>query len=371
MVRLTAVFKWLTKSTDSLPKSERRRAHLLTWLLLFSIFLTITAFILVLIVNPPHSPRRLEYGQLIVTLFALFLVAYGLNRKGRYYPAAGLTIVCAIFGPWGSLLLDPTILQGDFVPLTYIVISVLLSSILLPPLLTVVLAALQLIALALVPFFSPAAASINWPSLVAFVFFTAVLSIIANFISQRDLAVIDHQTRQLALSEARLRELSIRDHLTNLFNRRYLEETLEREVQRAARKHYPLGVIMLDIDHFKQLNDTLGHAAGDALFQALGKLLGGQVRNADIACRYGGDEFALILPEASEAVTTERAELLRDKVKHLHVEYENCALKPFTISLGVAVFPEHGSSGELLLKSADGALYQAKHAGRDCVMVSE
>ena len=149
-----------------------------------------------------------------------------------------------------------------------------------------------------------------------------------------------------------------------------MEETLEREIQRAMRKHTSLGLIMLDIDKFKDFNDSMGHALGDALLQELGKLLCNHVRRADIACRYGGDEFVLILPEVSLDVTKERAENLRDEVKNFHLEYKKQTLKNITISLGVAIFPTHGSTGEAVLKSADAALYQAKGEGGACAVVA-
>ena len=368
--RLTSAFRWLTKPADSLPESLRRRAHLLAWLLLSIFLLIVAALLLVLVVNPPGTPRRLEYGGLLLGLVALVAFAYALNRRGHYYPAAGLLVGGAVLGPWGSLLIDPTILHGDFVPLTYIALSILLSSLLLPPFITVAVAALQWGGLLLVALFSPAAASINWPSLLAFVFFTSVLSLLTNVVSQRDLLLIERQTRQLALSEAKLRELSIRDHLTNLFNRRYLEETLEREVQRAARNKLPLGLIMLDLDNYKDYNDTHGHAAGDELLQALGNILQGQIRQADIACRYGGDEFVLILPEASLEVTKARAEQIQEKAGQIRVVTGHPTLETVTISAGVAVYPDHGYNGEELLKSADEALYRAKRAGRGGMVVA-
>ena len=369
--RMISAFDWLTKPPDSLPESLRRRAHLLAWLLLAIFLLIVATLLLVLIVNPPDSPRRIEYGGLIIGLVVLVTLAYFLNHAGHYYISAGLFVAGAVFGPWGSLLLDPTILHGDFVPLTYVALSVLLSSILLPPVITIALAALQWMGLMLVPLRSPATASINWPSFLAFIFFTSVLSILTNVISQSDLEKIDRQTRQLARNEAQMREQSIRDHLTNLFNRRFLEETLEREVQRAAHNQLPLGIIMLDIDHFKHFNDTMGHAVGDGLLQELGKLLQEQIRHADIACRYGGDEFVLILPEASLKVTRERAEHLLDSARRLLMENTNHIMEPVTISAGVAAFPNHGSTGEAVLTSADAALYQAKSAGRDRVVVAE
>ena len=142
----------------------------------------------------------------------------------------------------------------------------------------------------------------------------------------------------LALANLRLRETlrsqAIRDPLTGLFNRRYLEETMERELNRVKRQGISLGMIMMDLDHFKQYNDTFGHSAGDELLSALGILLKSQIRGEDIACRYGGEEFLLILPGASMEIALERAENLRQAVKEMHLHHQG--LKPTTLSLGVA-----------------------------------
>ncbi len=191
---------------------------------------------------------------------------------------------------------------------------------------------------------------------------------------QLQLGITVAEQISLALSNLNLRETlrlqSIRDPLTGLFNRRYLEESLDREVHRAARRGTPLGVIMLDLDHFKQFNDSFGHAAGDTLLRELGAFLQAHVRREDIACRYGGEEFALILPEASLANTQRRAEQLRNDIKHLSVEHRRQPLGAVTLSLGVAAFPEHGSTAESLLNAADSALYRAKAAGRDQVVIA-
>ncbi|HVO38040.1 MAG TPA: diguanylate cyclase [Spirochaetia bacterium] len=168
-----------------------------------------------------------------------------------------------------------------------------------------------------------------------------------------------------------LRQLSIRDPLTGLFNRRYMEEALEIEIRRAERKEHSIGIIMLDIDHFKSFNDRFGHAAGDELLQALGALIRTSMRASDIACRYGGEEFVLILPEASEAAARQRAEELRQRTHRMEVKHLDTVLGPVSISLGVGLYPDHGRSRDLLLGAADSALYQAKEGGRDRVVVAE
>ena len=174
----------------------------------------------------------------------------------------------------------------------------------------------------------------------------------------------------LLKSQALLREQSVRDHLTGLFNRRYMEETLERELLRAARKQLSLGIIMLDVDDLKRFNDTWGHAAGDEILRELGSLLLRQVRAEDIACRYGGDEFVIVLPDASREVTRERAELICECAGLFHLQFEGQSLAAVTISLGVAVFPEHGSTSTAILRAVDAALYRAKHEGRSRVVVA-
>ncbi len=173
----------------------------------------------------------------------------------------------------------------------------------------------------------------------------------------------------LRLREA-LREQSIRDPLTGLFNRRYLDETLPREVLRAARASATLGVIMLDIDHFKQFNDTRGHDAGDAVLSTLGRFLQKHVRGDDIACRYGGEEFTLILPGASLEIARERAEQLRVGAQSLAVRVADTQLTIITLSLGVAIWPHHGETAAAVLHAADAALYRAKQAGRNRVEIA-
>jgi diguanylate cyclase (GGDEF)-like protein len=191
---------------------------------------------------------------------------------------------------------------------------------------------------------------------------------------QLQLAKAMADTVALALANLKLRtsllHQSIRDPLTDLFNRRYLEETLEREVRRAERLQRSVAVIMLDIDHFKRFNDTFGHEAGDALLRELGSFLKQEIRGGDFACRYGGEEFVLILPEISLEHARESAERLREKIKELNVQYSGGILENITLSLGVALYPEHGTTGKAILQAADKALYEAKHQGRDRVVTA-
>ncbi len=167
-----------------------------------------------------------------------------------------------------------------------------------------------------------------------------------------------------------LRELSIRDPLTRLFNRRFLEESIERELQLASRKKQPIAILFLDLDHFKRFNDTFGHDAGDMVLQSLADLFRSFFRSTDICCRYGGEEFAIILPESTSQDAAIRADALRSEVKRLRLRYKKETVGSLSISVGVAAFPEHGSTSDELLKIADECLYQSKARGRDVVTVA-
>ncbi|MBI5035056.1 MAG: diguanylate cyclase [Chloroflexi bacterium] len=163
---------------------------------------------------------------------------------------------------------------------------------------------------------------------------------------------------------------SVRDYLTGVFNRRYLEETLERELLRVERTGHELGIILLDIDHFKKINDQFGHAAGDIYLQELGSLLKRQMRRGDIVCRYGGEEFVVVMPDASLENARQRAETLRSAVKELRVRYRDHHVESVTISLGIGAAPQHGTTPKELFQAVDAALYRAKQAGRDRVELS-
>ena len=192
---------------------------------------------------------------------------------------------------------------------------------------------------------------------------------------KRQLASSVVELARMALSNLRLRdalrEQSIRDPLTGLYNRRYMEEALKQQLSRATRGLHPLGVIMIDIDHFKRFNDTHGHAAGDALLREVARLLQTHIRTEDISCRYGGEEFLLILPDASLETTQQRAELLQQQAKGLQVHDASRSLGGITLSVGVAMYPQHGRSIEKVMRAVDAALYRAKQEGRDRVVIAQ
>jgi len=159
-----------------------------------------------------------------------------------------------------------------------------------------------------------------------------------------------------------------RDPLTGLYNRRYLEETLARELHRTTRESLPLCVAMLDLDFLKKYNDTFGHEGGDRILRELGRLLREKLRKSDISCRFGGEEFVLVLPGSTLADAYTRVDQIRLLVKDLQLRHNDQILGRLTLSAGIAASPDHGSSAKELLEAADAALYAAKRAGRDRVV---
>lgn len=197
----------------------------------------------------------------------------------------------------------------------------------------------------------------------------------AQAAQSRDEAVIFAKTISLSLSNVRLRHTlqlqSVRDPLTGTYNPRYMNETLNRELPRATRKNRPVSVIVLDIDFFKKFNDTFGHAAGDLVLVRVSELLKSSIRDEDVVCRLGGEEFVILMPDSSRDVAMERAENMRQALMQQNMIYEGISLGMVTASFGVSSFPLQASSSVELLQKADRTLYRAKSNGRNRVEAAE
>jgi diguanylate cyclase (GGDEF)-like protein/PAS domain S-box-containing protein len=189
------------------------------------------------------------------------------------------------------------------------------------------------------------------------------------------LAVAMAEHIAMALSNLKLHETlrsqSIRDPLTGLFNRRFMEESLELELRKAARGQRPLGLIMLELDHTEDLNRDYGRDAENALLVGLATLLQTNVRKEDIACRFGAEKFTLILPQGNRTIIERRAENLRERIKNLQVRHRSHLLRHFTVSMGAATYPDHGRTVEALIRATDSALHRAKGEGGDCLVVAQ
>lgn len=181
---------------------------------------------------------------------------------------------------------------------------------------------------------------------------------------------LQQQLSEINKLQVLLSEQANRDPLTGLFNRRYLDSTLERELARSKREGQPLSLILIDIDYFKQINDTYGHLAGDAVLKEMAGMLETQARLADVACRYGGEEFLMLLPNMPQAKAVERAQQWRTDFAATTIKFGEFRMQ-VTLSLGIATYPGHGTTAEALIQCADDALYRAKTEGRNRVVVCE
>jgi diguanylate cyclase (GGDEF)-like protein len=368
---LINIWQWLIEPSSSVVKSEQRlQARLLMAMLLVLIVLGV--FSLILIVSGSHTtPGESEkvtsmFVWITVAGLLLMTVEYGLSRTVHYPLAAVLAVGTVLGATFVTVIVNPHDLRSA----SFLILGGLIGSLFFSVRATAFVFIVTFIGFLLLPVFVPGFSALENPNALFFILTVGGLVVMASTLRQRYLGQIDLQTQLLFESEARLRELSVRDSLTGLFNRRYLEEVLELEMIRAGRKPYPIGIIMVDIDHFKRINDTHGHAAGDAVLVEAGRLLRTYVRASDVVCRYGGEEFVVILPEASQAITQLRAEQICDAMRRLHIEFAGRNLETITLSLGVASFPDHGSTIDAILGAADKALYRAKHNGRDRVILA-
>ena len=174
------------------------------------------------------------------------------------------------------------------------------------------------------------------------------------------------QLAEIEALRAKLQEQAIRDPLTDVYNRRYMAEFLDHEIARAGRENYPVTVVIMDMDHFKNFNDNYGHRCGDMVLQAFAKFLMEHTRKSDVVCRYGGEEFVILMPNATIQDGYERVDAWRQDFSETAIDYESMKFSA-TFSAGVAAFPEHGSTGDAILQAADKALYRAKNSGRNRV----
>lgn len=352
------------------PPDERARRLTLLRRLQVAILLLLLVGMLGLFGDPAAGERRGVYFGLIIGLAIPMVVALVLSQRRRYLASAWITVAMVVAAPWLSLMLDPGVGQGDLMPLSFVVLSVMLSAMLLDVWATTILATAQWIALLFLAIATPRTA-FNWASLLTLVFFGSVLAVLYSHLTQRDVTEIRKQAEALLASRLELREQMIRDPLTSLFNWRFLAESLDSEIENAANGRRPLGLIVLDVDHFKEVNDTLGHTGGDVVLRQVGAVLADSVRDSGIACRYGGDEFVLFLPKADREVTKGMAERLLAQVHQMSLASPDARPAAVTVSAGVAMFPEHGGTGAELFESADAALYVAKTRGRDQVAIAD
>ncbi len=330
------------------------RNYLLKWLIPSLLGLLCVVLIFHIRVSTFRNFEGQAYIILISALIVLGIGAYYCNLKEKTNLASIVIFLMAFLGAWGAVYIDGYDGIESFFPLAYLTIPVIFSSLLFPVYFSVILSIIQFTSSVILITKSEVLLNSDWESFIAYILLVFVLSIVTT-------ALIKLQLRQL-------KESAIKDHLTGLFNRRYFDVTLESRVKRGHLKNLQFGIILLDIDNFKTYNDTYGHDIGDFLLSLIAQFLLDEVGLSDSVCRYGGDEFALIIPQTTSEELYELAERLRLTNKrtpniHLDSRFEN-----ITTSIGVALFPLQGKTGNELIARADENLLIAKDLGKDKVV---
>lgn len=301
-----------------------------------------------------------------LTLF--FLAAWVLNRKRQPRLAGLLSVFASLAVVWLVLFVDEGVRSGTAVgPYYFVALPMLLAAALLGRTLATTVILAQPLGLLLLLSSDPRRLTAGWVAPLLFLLFILFASIGINQIIQTFLELISQQTRQFIDQQAKIKEFSIRDSLTGLYNRGYLDETIRREISRVTRRGSSLGVILIDLDHFKTVQDTYGHTAADEVLKEVGQRLAARIRDADIACRYGGDAFVLVMPDTSFRATHQRADSLRLLAKTWTFTVNGRTLAAPTLSCGLACFPQDGKTGQAVLQAAEEALIRAKQKGRDRV----
>jgi diguanylate cyclase (GGDEF)-like protein len=369
--RLTAVWHWLIEPSPSVIGPERRlQARLLMAMLLTLIILGVPALAMSLfsVYTRPGDPTSVSYSYLGITLgcILLLVVEYALSRTRHFPLTALLAVGTVLVANFVTVTINPQDLRSS----SFLILGGLIGSLFLSVRTTALVFFVTFMGLLLLPAFAAGFSLLNNLHTLFLILMVGVLVVMAAMLRQRYLAQIDLQTQQLIESEARLRELSIRDPLTGLLNRRRGWEVLADEIVRSDRYQRDLCVIMLDIDNFKTINDTQGHLAGDLVLTTVAKVAGETVRSIDQLFRWGGEEFLVVLPDTELEAALHVAERLREAIARIPIQVHSRELN-VTASLGVTRKDENTSDLETLVARADQAMYVAKHLGRDRVARSK
>ncbi len=339
--------------------------------LLYYIQLSLVVFLMVvtaLVATLTPSNNRIAYAIIAgCTLFAI-CSCMGLTLNGHYRTAFWGTVALMFLAPWVSVLYEYFQHSGDYVPMMYLIIPIHITAMFVKVRPLYWIAALQTVVLTLLVLSEPQKSSYNWISVICFVFIASVLSTLTSYVLRGQYERLIRNRNDLVRSEQRMRDISIRDPLTGLFNRRHMDEAFMELFERSS----PLfSLLMVDVDHFKDINDTYGHSCGDEIIQKVASILTTAIRKYDVACRYGGDEFLLILSDCDYENALIKAHKIKQEIENVVVDPEADIQSPLTASIGVAQCPLNGDNRDAILKAVDDALYQAKQGGRNRVVAAE
>ncbi len=316
--------------------------------------------ILIILFLSINLPNKRLYIPLLIFLLLLSLIALFLNDKGKYKSSLTLTISIFLIGVWIPIYIDAYLTSNDLIPFVYLSLAIYMSAYFLTARITIFITVVQIIFLVYLIKKNPYLYVQNWISLIVFIVFIALISIINSIIRNRQIFIIDSQKEKLYW-QAR------KDPLTGIYNRLFMEEFINDEFPNFINEKKDFGLIIIDIDDFKSINDTFGHFLGDQVIKQICNLILSKIRLTDVFCRLGGDEFILIAPNCSPKNLLLIAENLREAINKLDLQYEEYNINNITVSIGVANINEKICDWEDLLRLADRALYKAKKNGRNKV----
>ena len=349
-------------------KLARRQFRLLYYVLLLLLLPLIASMV---VINTSISgPVKDSYFLLAESCIALVLFALVILRIGHYKPAARTLILLFIAAPWVAVLIDPSMLNRDIIPLLYITFPILLSTLFLTLTETALTSGAQFFLLVILALSNILPNEANAFSLLVYVFLLSTISMLTSYGRDVDQKLLLAQTRRLENSRQKLHRQSILDPVTGLYNRAHLERLLDDEMMRAEDNNTTVGFLMIDVDHFKIINDTYGHSTGDVVLREIGQMLSNHIRQTDYLIRHGGDELVIVMPGASTRVAQRRAEQFRADVETLEVLVEGQVIDSVSLSIGVATYPEHGKTKDALIGAADQAMHEAKTSGRNRVVTA-
>ena len=266
------------------------------------------------------------------------------------------------FSPWASILYESFRGSGDSMPILFVVIPIQIAALYLATKSMLWISGVQIAAVIANIILNQNKENYNWISIVCYVFIASLLGSVTSYMIRTQYNKLLASKNELALNQEKLRDISIHDALSGVYNRRYMDEILD---MLTRTPEHPFAVLMIDIDHFKNINDICGHSKGDFIIQNVAAILTSLTRKNDIVCRYGGDEFLLILADCTYDNALRKAEDVKQAVGGIGCTCDNPNATEVTASIGIALYPENGTSKDALLHAADIALYHAKEAGRN------
>ena len=323
------------------------------------LFLIIT-LLLVIFLTPQAS--RLFYFLLVLISLGITVLASVTNWRGKYPLSLKMTILIMFVAPWASIIYESITGSGDVMPMIFVTIPIQIAALILATKALLWISAIQTAAIITNIIFYHNKGDYNWVSVVCYVFIASLLGSVTSYLIRTQYNKLLTSKEELARHQEKLRDLSIHDALSGLYNRRFMDETLGL-LTKTPEHHF--AILMMDVDHFKNINDQCGHSTGDFVIQTVAKILQSVTRKNDIVCRYGGDEFLVILEGCLDGDATHKAEEIMRRVGEIGCACDDSVSMTITASIGIALFPENGANQETLLRAADMALYQAKQEGRN------